>query len=43
MKYANLNNLEIIKPISGCLEADIYSKMKEDEELAQKIIERFCD
>lgn len=42
MRYCNLGNLEIIKPVSNCIAAFIYEQMKEDEALAEKTIDRVC-
>ena len=42
MRYCNLGNLEIIKPVSNCISAFIYEQMKEDEALAEKTIDRVC-
>jgi DNA gyrase/topoisomerase IV subunit B len=42
MRYCNLGNLEIIKPISNCIAAFIYDQMEQDEALAEKTIDRVC-
>jgi DNA gyrase/topoisomerase IV subunit B len=42
MRYCNLGNLEIIKPISNCIAAFIYEQMKQDEVLVEKTINRVC-
>lgn len=42
MRYCNLSNLEIIKPISNCIAAFTYEQMTQDEVLAEKTINRVC-
>lgn len=42
MRFCNLGNIEIIKPVSNCIAQYVYTQMMEDEVLAEKTITRVC-